>query len=372
MNPETKDNQFISVEEQEVLDSININKIILPVAIGIVVVLGLMWRQFDLEMLSKLTWSRTATLWVVAAVVVICLRHVAYMTRLRIMTDKEFTWKKCFELIFIWEFSSAVTPTSVGGSAVAMFVLAQEKLAAGKIATIIFYTIIFDTFFFILGLPVLLLIHGKFLISPGGVGGGALTTWFFIAYGIMITYGSLFFYGIIINTKHVQRILLWFCEFRLLRRFKNQAYQLTEDMVLTAKEIRSKPLSYHLGGFLSTAAAWSFRFITVMCLMLAFVPSLSNNFNLGEQFLIFGRLLVMYVVLALSPTPGGAGIAESAFGPFLNDFLPVAGIALIIALLWRVLTYYSYLIAGAIVIPNWIRGVLNRRKKKKASSESGN
>jgi len=369
MNPKTGDDQLMSVEEQEVLDSISINKIMLPVGIGIIVVLTLMWRQFDLEMLATLTWSRTATLWVIAACIIICLRHFAYMVRLRILTDGEFSWKKCFELIFIWEFSSAVTPTSVGGSAVAMFVLSQEKLAAGKIATIIFYTIIFDTFFFILGLPVLLMIHGQTLITPGGGSGPALTTWFFIAYGIMIVYGSIFFYGIIINTRQVQRFLLWLCEFKWLRRFKGQAFQMTEDMVLTAKEIRHKPISYHLGGFLSTAAAWSFRFITVMCLMLAFVPSLSNNFNIGEQFLIFGRLLVMYVVLALSPTPGGAGIAEGAFGPFLNDFIPVAGIALIIALLWRVLTYYSYLIAGVIVIPNWIRGVLNRRKKRKAAKE---
>jgi len=298
MNPESDNSHLITEEEQDVLDSISINKIILPVGIGVIVVLVLMWYQFDLEMLSKITWSRAATLWVIAACVVICLRHFAYMARLRIMTDGAFSWRKCFELIFIWEFSSAVTPTSVGGSAVAMFVLAQEKLPAGKIATIIFYTIIFDTFFFILGLPALLLIHGKFLITPGGEGG----------------------------------FLIWLCDFKWLRRFKDQAHQLTEDMVLTAKEIKQKPISYHLGGFLTTAAAWSFRFITVMCL------------------------------------PGGSGIAESAFGPFLNDFIPIAGIALIIALLWRVLTYYSYLIAGAIIIPNWIRGVLNRRKKKNVSS----
>ncbi|NJN77591.1 MAG: hypothetical protein HC803_04080 [Saprospiraceae bacterium] len=50
------------------------------------------------------------------------------MARLHILTEGEFTWRKCFELIFIWEFSSAVTPTSVGGSAVALFVLSQEKL----------------------------------------------------------------------------------------------------------------------------------------------------------------------------------------------------------------------------------------------------
>ncbi len=362
-----QEDSLITAEEREVLESVNLSKVLIPVLIGVVVVLFLMYRQFDWDEFANINWSRGATNWVIAAILVICARHLAYMTRLRILTDGEFSWKKCFELIFIWEFSSAVTPTSVGGSAVAMFVLAQEKLSAGKIATIIFYTIVFDTFFFILGIPFLWVFHRSAMLSPGG-GSAGLTTWFFIAYGIMIFYGSLFFYGIIINTKTVQRFLLWLCSFRLLSRFREQAIQLTEDMVLSAEEIRKKPWSYHVGGFLSTAAAWSFRFITVMCLMLAFVPSLRGNFDMWQQFLIFSRLLVMYVVLALSPTPGGAGIAESAFGPFLNDFIPAAGVALIIALLWRILTYYSYLLAGAIVIPNWIRGVLYRRKKKKKES----
>ena len=42
------------------------------------------------------------------------------------MTDNEFSWPKSMELIVLWEFASAVSPTSIGGSGVALFLLAQE------------------------------------------------------------------------------------------------------------------------------------------------------------------------------------------------------------------------------------------------------
>jgi len=70
----------------------------------------------------------------------------------------------------------------------------------------------------------------------------------------------------------------------------------------------------------------------------------------------------MFVIIAFSPTPGGAGVAEIVFGGFLSDFVP-EGISLIIAFMWRGFTYYAYLIAGVIVVPNWVRNLINRRKK---------
>ena len=51
-------------------------------------------------------------------------------------------------IMFIWKFSSAVTPTSIGGSAVALVVLSQEKLSTAKTATIVVYTIILDGLYF--------------------------------------------------------------------------------------------------------------------------------------------------------------------------------------------------------------------------------
>ena len=77
----------------------------------------------------------------------------------------------------------------------------------------------------------------------------------------------------------------------------------------------------------------------------------------------------MYIVTLFSPTPGGAGIAEIVFGGFLSDYIP-ATTALVIAFLWRILTYYSYLLAGAFVVPNWINNLYFNKNKDIKESES--
>jgi len=72
----------------------------------------------------------------------------------------------------------------------------------------------------------------------------------------------------------------------------------------------------------------------------------------------------MFAVTIFSPTPGGSGVLEAVFGDFLSDFVP-SGVATILAFIWRLITYYLYLFIGVIVIPNWIRKILNRRKKER-------
>lgn len=56
----------------------------------------------------------------------------------------------------------------------------------------------------------------------------------------------------------------------------------------------------------------------------------------------------------ISPTPGGTGVAEFAFNGFLQDFIPV-GLARLLVVLWRLISYYPYLFIGAFVLPHWLR-----------------
>ena len=60
-------------------------------------------------------------------------------------------------------------------------------------------------------------------------------------------------------------------------------------------------------------------------------------------------------MMLLMPSPGGSGFAEFIFNEFLGEFIPYAGFAIAIAFLWRLATYYPYLILGAIILPRWIQ-----------------
>ncbi|QCD39350.1 hypothetical protein E7745_07350 [Duncaniella sp. C9] len=55
------------------------------------------------------------------------------------------------------------------------------------------------------------------------------------------------------------------------------------------------------------------------------------------------------------PHPGSAGISEWLFTTYYGDLIHSAGIALIIALFWRIISYYIYLLVGACILPSWIR-----------------
>ncbi|MFT4974068.1 MAG: uncharacterized membrane protein YbhN (UPF0104 family), partial [Saprospiraceae bacterium] len=110
-------------DQQKVLRSIRTSRIVFPILIGVAVVVYLFFKEFNPEDFNEIQWTSHAWFWIGLSTSLLVLRHIAYATRLRILSEGQFTWKKCVELIFIWEFSSAVTPTSVGGSAVAFFIL---------------------------------------------------------------------------------------------------------------------------------------------------------------------------------------------------------------------------------------------------------
>jgi uncharacterized protein (TIRG00374 family) len=353
-------------EQQEVLQSIRVSRIIIPVLIGLVAVFYMLWQQFDPEEFKRIHWTSHTLLWILAAVGIIIIRHLSYAARLRILSEKAFSWRKCIELIFIWEFSSAVSPTSVGGSAVAFFVLAQEKLSTAKTATIVLYTIVLDSIFFIGTLPILFLIFGTQMIRPDIQEFSDLGPWgfyFLVAYGVMASYASFFYFGLFVSPKQIKNLLVLFTKIRFLKRYRERAIALGDDMIIASGALKKQKVLFHIRAFLATVSAWSCRFLLINCLIIAFIPSIPLEW--WSQTELFARLETMFVIIAFSPTPGGAGFVEVLFGGFLKDYVNSPTYATLISTIWRLLTYYSYLFVGAIIIPNWIRTILNHRRKRK-------
>lgn len=353
----------------EVARSLRFSRILIPVLIGLGVVGYLLWRQFDPEEFAKIHWTYHTLGWVGLAALFLVVRHLAYATRLWILSDGFFSFRKCIQLIFIWEFSSAITPTAVGGSAVALFVLSRENLSFARTATIVVHTVVLDTIFFIVFLPILYLFFGSAMIRPDmrhffDVDGWGIT--FMATYLLMAAYGGFFFYGLFRNPNQFKRLLVIFTYNRLLRRFRHQAIDTGNDIILASRELARHPFSYHLRAFGATAVAWCCKFFVLSALINGIVPDMDLGFE--TQSLLFSRLKAMLVIMAFSPTPGGSGFAEYVFGGFLSDFVP-KGIALVVATTWRLMAYYFYLIAGAIIIPSWLQSHIRLRKKQEQATK---
>lgn len=350
--------------QEDIVKSFQPSKIILPILLGFGVVLLLIWKQFDLPEFQNINWSAHALVWVIAAIIAYIIRHFLYALRLSILTDWEFSLKKSIELIFIWEFASAVSPTSIGGSAVALFLLAQEKIKGAKAIMAVMYSVIIDTLFFVISLPLLYFTLGPIIIRPEMHSFSDMNSYGYSFFGVwlfMLAYGALLLYGLI-KPRIVRRLLVSLSKVFILERFKEDLLKVGRDIRDTASELKGKQLGYHLSVIVCTFGAWVLRFLAVNCIIIAFIKSIPLDFI--NQTIIFARNETMYAITQFSPTPGAAGVSEFLFGGFFSDYMP-KGVGSIVALIWRLITYYPYLIIGVIIVPNWLRKIIIQRKKEK-------
>ena len=342
------------------IDGLKISRATLPVFIGLLVIAYLFWKQFDWNEFKEIDWNSRTFLWLLAATLFGFFRHLGYSWRLHHLSFKKFSWKKSIELIFIWEFSSAVSPTSLGGSAVAFFILSKEKLSIAHTATIVLYTIVLDSFFLLGTLPILFLIFGSSIMRPDELGNWGF--YFGFAYFMMTLYSAIFFYGLFVNPNQLKKFLFWIGNFRILNIWKNNALQLGSDIILASRELSNKSFAFHFISGISTTIAWMSRFMLLSCIMIAFLPDFS--LHPLDLFELYARLQTMFFVIAFSPTPGGAGLIELLFNGFLTDYIDSNTSTTIISTIWRILSYYLYLIVGAIIIPNWLQKVWKKKPKR--------
>lgn len=304
------------------------------------------------DAISEIEVTSATIFFLLMALVMMFCRDFGYMIRIRHLTDKKLSWRQYFRVIMIWEFASAMTPGIVGGAAVAMFILKREGINLGKSTAIVLITALLDELFYVLIVPLTILFVGTEAFFPN-----EFTTQFFgivinpfalflVAFSVILLIVLFLLVAIFIAPYWFKSFLLFFCRIFFLRKFKPRVEKTGDDIILASKEFKGKSVSFWGIVFGATVFSWMGRFMVINCLIWAFSP-------MADQLLIFARQLSMWVILLISPTPGGSGIAEFAFSGFLSDFIPF-GMVAILAIVWRLISYYPYLFIGAIILPRWL------------------
>lgn len=324
-------------------------KMLVPVAIGMAVVWWLFRREFDPSVWQGIRWD-SRVLWCIAlAWLFFAGRDFGMSLRFRILTDRFLSWTQAVKVCFLVEFTSCITPTSAGGSALGMLFLHSEGIEYGKGTSLMMTTLFLDNLFFVITLPIFIFLvpydllfgfdHSAFVAGLQSV--------FWVVYIGMSLWTFLLFLGIIARPHTIHNWLRKLFSLRWLRRWEAKADSLGADMVTTGNSLRKRSLGWWCKAFGATALSWISRFLLVNALFLAFAPE-------ADQLVVLARQFVVWVVLMISPTPGGAGISEWLFTTYYGDLLGSAGMALIIALFWRIISYYVYLLIGCFLIPGWL------------------
>ncbi len=321
------------------------------------------------QILGRVDWGWGASLWLFMALLMMLVRDLAYMYRIKVMTEGALSWRQSFDVIMLWEFSSAITPSIVGGSGLAMFIVNREGIRMGRSTAVVMVTAMLDELFYILMVPTLLVIVGFSNLFPDSLQnslfGIELNTVaiFWIGYFFLLLLTVIIMVGVFFLPRTIKYWLLRICKLPFLRKWRYKAMETGNDLMISSHELRGKPFSFWIKAFLATVFSWTGRYWVVNFIILAFA---TGWIPLSDHLLIYTRQLVVWVIMLISPTPGGSGIAEVAFSGFLAEMIPL-GLTGLMAFLWRLISYYPYLFIGAIILPKWLRktGIRIREAKDK-------
>jgi uncharacterized protein (TIRG00374 family) len=341
------------------LSKIKLSRALYPIVIGLGVVGFMFYREFNREVFNYISIAKWSFLWMFAAIILMALRDIGYIIRLMILAEGRLTLRQAFRVIMLWEFTSAITPSAIGGTSVAILYVNKEGISVGRSSAIVMATSLLDEVYFLLMFPLLLLlVKSSVLFGLGGLEGeisfsNELFLFALVGYLIKLLYVIVLSYGLFINPRGLKWLMLWIFKLPILRRWKHGANDAGTDIIKNSLEFKAKPFSFWGKAFVATALSWTSRYWVVNALLLTF-------FTVSDHGIIFARQLVMWIMMLVSPTPGGSGFAEYVFTRYLGEFIPVepvvlGAVAVAMALVWRLTTYYPYLIIGAFIFPRWIK-----------------
>jgi hypothetical protein len=333
-------------------------RIILPILLGLAVVAWFILKEINSDALSKLIFTWKSAFWILIAWLCMIGRDLGYIIRIRVLTDKDLTWKQAFRVIMLWEFTSAITPSTVGGTAVAVVFIHKEGITVGRSTAVVLATSFLDELYFVIMLPAILLIVGKtalFTTTLQGTGISFLNELVLITgigYTVILLWVLLVGYGLFFNPAGISKLIIKLFSLPLIRRWKGSAIKAGNDIIESSHELKKRPASFWIKAVTATFLSWTSRYWVVNAILVAF-------FAINDHFLIFARQLVTWIMMIISPSPGGSGFAELILGRYISDQIPVdpviaGSIALAIAIIWRIISYYPYLIIGALLVPGWI------------------
>ncbi|WP_457549363.1 flippase-like domain-containing protein [Archaeoglobus sp.] len=234
-------------------------------------------------------------------------------------------------------FFAAITPSSAGGEPVRVKMVADVCKSYGTASAAILIERLLDAIFFVISLPILVILTG-FYVGLGFKVAGVFSLF-------LLSFISLL-YTLLKSPKKIEKFIGVMCKY--LKRFlKGRTDEIMNKLVSEALNFRSalidilKSKSYACVMFLLTIVMWLLGFLIPSFILLAM--------HLPPYFLFSITAQVIIVVVSLIPlTPGSSGIAEGTMAYLYSSFVPQSALGVLVAI-WRAITYYTNLFFGFLV-----------------------
>lgn len=351
----------------QIFKTLNPNKIWIPVLFGLAIVVYLFYSDPNVSIENlALIWNARPGMFFLALLMILA-RALLYIYRIKVIANEHLDWTSSLYVIILWEFASAVTPSVVGGTAVAVFILLKEGVSLGKSLALVMLTAILDNLIFVVFAPLVFIFAEGQIIpessSPLGFLGWSfspqtgLQLLFWISYTLIALYTLVMGYALFLKPRAFKWLLLKITTIKFLRKWRYRAYEHGNEIIWASSQLKGKQIMFWVSISLITILIWSVRYIQLNLIIASLV-----DLPFSDHVLIFARQIVLWIIMLVSPTPGSSGAAEFFFPMFFEDYL--GPYTLIANISWRAMSFYPYLFLGAIFLPRWLRRVFFNKDSK--------
>lgn len=296
------------------------------------------------------------------ALVVSLLRVWFVAAKIRYLAEKKLGWMQSFRIVLTWDFTSSVTPSTIGGAPMATYAMSKEGLSLGQSTAIILYGVLLDQLWFALSIPLLLFAGLYYEVVPQNIGMVGEVS-MFLLYAGLLTYAGLLAYGVLKNPAALKKVVNTVFRLPFLRRWKESVAKEAEHLEEYSHELRKKPSSFLIKTFFLSTMSWVCRITLPTIVILSLLPA--------NELLSLLRSLAMNLAFLIMPTPGGSGGVEGLFAIFQGPLIDRKAFIGLAVFLWRVISYYISIGLGMMATTWYInRSVVDKIGNDERKTES--
>ncbi|SMO55491.1 lysylphosphatidylglycerol synthase transmembrane domain-containing protein [Fodinibius sediminis] len=268
---------------------------------------------------------------ILIAVVISFLRLWFVAAKIRYLSEKKLGWMASFRVMLSWDFTSSITPSTIGGAPMATYALTKEGFKLGQSTAIILYSVLLDQLWFALAVPILVVAGLFYEVVPDNTGMVGHASMILLYIGLL-SYAGLMAYGVLKNPNAIKKVVSFVFRLPLLRKWKAKVVQEADNLVEYSHELRKKPKSFLLKTFFLSTMSWLCRIALPTIVVLSLLPA--------DAILSLLRSLAMNLAFLIMPTPGGSGGVEGLFAIFQGPLIERKAFIGLAVFAWRIISYY--------------------------------
>ncbi len=321
---------------------------VLSVAVSAVTLAIIFWWSITPEALERIA---TIPLYIIGVAI---LAHIAnllfWSLRIKILAKsvgESVPFYRCFKIVMVNLFVAAITPSGMGGEPARIYMLSEGNMSGGDATAVTIGERIIDFIFFGVSLPVFLLLLGMNIDIES-------VKYYLLSAGAILILGGVALAYMVLRADHVKKklgklegLVKLFVKDEKKRKHTMEKIEYEfETFVISTRKLFALNKSYLVLAFVFTMLMWFVDF-TIPSLILI-------GLGMEPDWLFMFTVQIIVVLVTIIPiSPGGSGLAEFVSYLLYSQRMP-PGIAGVVVVLWRVLTFYPNLALGSVYTLHYI------------------